>query len=64
MFRNLFQGRNYYIADHLRESHTEIIPKKIFHTDSNIGLRDIILKVIALIKQVGIYLFYGINDNQ
>ncbi|XP_063435878.1 uncharacterized protein LOC134716801 [Mytilus trossulus] len=44
-----FSGRRFYSS--LLKSHSEIIPKKMFLSDNTLGLRDIIMEVISLLKE-------------
>ncbi|XP_076104796.1 uncharacterized protein LOC143073273 [Mytilus galloprovincialis] len=44
-----FSGRRFYSS--LLKSHSEIVPKKMFLSDNTLGLRDIIMEVISLLKE-------------
>ncbi|XP_052101983.1 uncharacterized protein LOC127735738 [Mytilus californianus] len=44
-----FAGRRFYSA--LLKSHSEIIPKKMFLSDNTLGLRDVIMEVISMLKE-------------
>ncbi|CAG2243059.1 unnamed protein product [Mytilus edulis] len=44
-----FSGRRFYSS--LLKSHSEIVPKKMFLSDNTLGLRDIIMEVITLLKE-------------